>query len=208
MSVRGVELIDVEGVRWEGRLRALEPPTLEVLAPVARPSADAVGRLEVWVPLLKGGKTDDLVRQLTELGAAQITCFTATRSVARLEPAKAARRIGRWETIATEATRQCGRVHVPAIAFSSELPGAPEGVFFWEEEGETAASLMSRVVVDGALRVLIGPEGGLDEVDVSALRAAGWRAASLGPRVLRAETAVVTAAVLALGALGEAWYGA
>jgi len=203
-----VELVDGSGARWVGRVTGTSPVTIEVLETVTGPSADPAGRLEVWVPLLKGGKTDDLVRQLTELGVAHITCFTSTRSVARLEPPKRAKRVARWETIAAEATRQCGRVEVPGVCFSAGLPEAGPGVYLWEEGDAPAHAAFSGAVAEGVLRVLTGPEGGLAAADAAALAAVGWTPASLGARILRAETAVVAAATLGLVALGEEGYGA
>ena len=170
------------------------------MAPIAGPSADLQGRLEVWAPLLKGGKTDDLVRQLTELGATSIVCFEATRSVARLAPAKVAGRVARWETIAQEATRQCGRVEVPTVAHCPQLPDDGPGVYLWEDGGASASEVLGGWGTV-PLRILVGPEGGLDTVDAAALDAAGWTPASLGPRVLRAETAVVAAASASAAAL-------
>lgn len=209
MAVGGeVEMVDGDGARWVGRVVATAPLRLEVVGARDGASADPAAHLEVWLPLLKGGKTDDLVRQLTELGAAQIVCFVATRSVARLVPLKVPKRLARWETIATEATRQCGRVSVPTIRFVSGLPTAGPGVYLWEEGGEPAHVALLAAGAGGTLRVLTGPEGGLDPADATALDACGWVAASLGSRILRAETASIAAATLALTALGEQGYGA
>jgi 16S rRNA (uracil1498-N3)-methyltransferase len=201
-----VTLVDVAGVRWSGRIVEVAPLGIEVLKVDDSPSANPVGHLEVWVPLLKGGRTDDLVRQLTELGAGSLRCYVASRSVARLEPSKIDKRVGRWQTIAAEATRQCGRTDVPIVSFSRSLPERGPGVYFWEEGGAPAATALSEGVQGGGVSLLIGPEGGLDRTEASHLDEVGWVAASLGARVLRAETAVVAAATLGLVALREGGY--
>ena len=199
-------LVDAIGVPWRGRIAQLEPLELEVLTQDDSPSANPQGSLEVWVPLLKGGKTDDLVRQLTELGASVIRCYVGSRSVARLEPSKVDKRVTRWQTIASEATRQCGRTDVPMLDFSRGLPTSGPGVYLWEAEGTPAATALSEACGDGSLTLLIGPEGGLSKADAAHLDALGWKAASLGARILRAETAVVVGATLGLVALKERGY--
>jgi 16S rRNA (uracil1498-N3)-methyltransferase len=201
-----VTLVDALGSRWSGCISVMSPLEIEVLQVDDSPSANPEGRLEVWVPLLKGGKTDDLIRQLTELGASVLSCYVASRSVARLEPSKIDKRVARWQTIAEEATRQCGRTDVPIVSFSKGLPVHGPGVYLWEADGAPAAAALSRGAQDGGLRLLIGPEGGLDRSDAEHLDEIGWSAASLGARVLRAETAVLVGATLGLVALREHGY--
>ena len=101
-----VELIDGASARWSALIQSVSPLSVEVTARAERPSSDPAGRLEMWVPLLKGGKTDDLVRQLTELGVAAVTCYVSSRSVARLDPGKVERarswKVGKgrsWEVV-------------------------------------------------------------------------------------------------------------
>ncbi len=88
----------------------------------------------------------------------------------------------------------------------SELPTAGPGVFLWEGGGGPARDVLGAAVAGSRLSVLVGPEGGLDASEAAALEVAGWSPASLGPRILRAETAVIAAAVLGLHALGEGGY--
>lgn len=201
-----VTLLGPAGEAWHAEVVKLSPLELMVLERDTSPSADPEGHLEVWVPLLKGGKSDDLVRQLTELGASEVVCYAASRSVAKLELKKLQKRLERWASIASEATRQCGRREVPEVRFSEGLPLAGPGVYLWEGGGEGAALTLKRGVHQGALRVLIGPEGGLSDEEAELLNQRQWRAASLGPRILRAETAVLAAATLALVALTEPAY--
>jgi 16S rRNA (uracil1498-N3)-methyltransferase len=190
-----VELVDTSGRRWRGEVSGLQPPTVRAERRLPDTGADPTRELEVWLPLLKGGRTDDLVRQLTELGTTRVVPWVGARSVVRPRDARAAKQLARWRRIAEEATRQCGRADVPEIADIAPLPNAGPGVFFWEGGGTPVSELLTRPDVDGS-RLLVGPEGGLTDGEAATLTAAGWTAASLGARVLRAETAVVAAVAL------------
>ena len=205
---QSVVVVAQGGASWNAQITTLSPLELEILGPHLVPSADPAHRLELWVPLLKGGKSDDLVRQLTEIGASELVCYVSTRSVARLDARKVAKRIARWRVIAAEATRQCGRHTLPHVRYSEGLPDIGPGVYLWEEGGASATACLRSSVEQGTLRVLVGPEGGLEVDEAAALNALGWSAASLGPRILRAETAVLVAATLALVALEEPHYAA
>ena len=205
-----VEAVDESGAVWDARIAPGEPLAVEIDRRHEGPSAAPQARVEVWLPLLKGGRTDDLVRQLTELGVQRITPLITRRTVARPDGKRLARQLERWRTVAGEATRQCGRPDVPEIAEPGGLPVGDRaegpGVFLWEEAREPARLVFGRSGADGVMRVLTGPEGGLDPEEARDLEAAGWQAAWLGPRILRAETAVVVATTLALHALGEGGY--
>ena len=124
----------------------------------------------------------------------------AERSVVRLEPERAVDRARRWRRIAEEAARQCGRADVPEVAVPSPLAAAleaPSGftrIAFHAGAGVPLAGLV-RAGAPGFLAVT-GPEGGLTDGEVDACVAAGCELATLGPRVLRAETAAVAVAAL------------
>jgi 16S rRNA (uracil1498-N3)-methyltransferase len=194
---------DREGCLYVLEIEALSPPRARALGPVEGPDRNPRGELEVWVPLLKGGRTDDLVRQLTELGATRIVPFSSRHSVVRLESAKAAERARRFAQIAEEAGNQCGRTRLPEVVPPVDgLPIAGPGVFLWEGE---AGHGVTEALRDGeaSSRILVGPEGGLSSDEAGLLVTRGWRPATLGARILRAETAVVLLATLALAAKGE-----
>ncbi len=147
--------------------------------------------------LSKGEKADLVIQKATELGAARLLPWQAARSVVRLEGERAADRAGRWRRIAAEAARQCGRADVPEVVGPATLgevlamaPPAFARVVF-DASGEP----LGPVDADGILGV-VGPEGGLAQEEIDACAASGCRFTSLGPRVLRAETAAVAAAAL------------
>lgn len=191
---------DARGALWEARVMALEPFALEVVARASAPDRNPSVELEAWVPLLKGGRTDDLVRQLTELGVTRIAPYASRRAVVRLDAAKARERHQRMQAIAREAGNQCGRTLLPEVLAPVDgLPAIGPGAFLWEGGGEP----VREVLAHGVPRILVGPEGGLADDEAQHLTGLGWRATTLGPRILRAETAVVTFAVMALAAAGE-----
>ncbi|MEZ4264998.1 MAG: RsmE family RNA methyltransferase [Myxococcota bacterium] len=204
-----VEAIDARGQRFSAQVTSGTPFAIEVLSALGPAGTDPAAQLEIWLPLLKGGRSDDLIRQLTELGASRIVPWTGRRSVARADGAKASQKLARWRSIAREACQQCGRTAPPEILEASGLPEVGPGVFFYEAGGPSARDArdaLSAASTASPLRVLTGPEGGLDPAEVRDLEALGWRAAHLGPRILRADTAVLCAATLALHALGEAGF--
>lgn len=191
---------DADGRVWEARVTSLSPVTLEVVGPALVPDRNPRGALEVWVPLLKGGRTDDLVRQLTELGATRIVPYAGRFSVVRLDAARARERHARFAAIAREAGNQCGRTALPEVVAPVDgLPTTGPGAFLWEGGGAPVGEVLS----GGVERILVGPEGGLHEDEALALVELGWRAATLGARILRAETAVVALCTMALAANGE-----
>jgi 16S rRNA (uracil1498-N3)-methyltransferase len=161
----------------------------------------------------KGDRMDWVVQKTTELGIAQLTPVVTARTV--LQPGAGAGRLRRWQTIAQEAARQCGRADLPTVAAARPLaevlaelarerqPGEAR-LLAWEEE--TTMPLGRALRGDEtAVTLLIGAEGGFAADEVAAARAVGFVSVGLGPRVLRSETAAIVAVTLtqaALGALG------
>jgi len=123
--------------------------------------------------------------------------------VARPEPGRRAR----WEKIAREAARQCGRADVPAVAAPATLEAALAAPELPERRlvlsPEAGARPLRALLPDRApTALLVGPEGGLASAEVEAARAAGFVPVSLGPRILRVETAAIVAVALATEAFG------
>jgi len=145
----------------------------------------------LWAALSKGEKLDWVVQKATELGASEIRPVHSARSVRRLDPTKAAKNRERWRRIAAGACEQCGRNRLPAIAEVTDLEAAlAEPVaagLVLTEDGDPAPGPPA----EGPLHLLIGPEGGLTEAELTAAEAAGFRRTALGPRTLRTETAAL-----------------
>lgn len=166
-----------------------EPPLKLVLAQ-ALPSAD---------------KMDWIVQKAVELGVARIQPLASSRSVVRLAGERAARRVEHWRQVAISACEQCGRNRVPDIAPILDLR---QWLGSLPQENDAMRMLLSphtgcrprELAGAGGFILLVGPEGGLSEEEAELARSARFAELSLGPRVLRAETAG-PAALAALGAL-------
>jgi 16S rRNA (uracil1498-N3)-methyltransferase len=158
----------------------------------ARPERESALDLVLAPALLKGPKMDLVVEKATELG------------VRRVAPVLSARVVGlgahreRWQRIAVAAAKQSGRTRVPAIDAPAPLetvvavPWPGLRIVPWEEEN--AVRLDELPAQASAVVALIGPEGGLSSDEVALARAHGFAALTLGPRILRAETAAITVA--------------
>ncbi len=194
------------GRLFEVEVITARPPTARVVAAGHEPDRNPRRSLEVWVPMLKGGRTDDLVRQLTELGATRIVPFSSSHAVVRLEASKVDERRRRFAQIAEEAGNQCGRTLLPEVSAPIDgLPSVGGGLFLWEGFAESGGTTLREALADDELtsRILVGPEGGLSQSEVAHLISLGWTGVGLGPRILRAETAVIMLATLALERRGE-----
>jgi 16S rRNA (uracil1498-N3)-methyltransferase len=146
--------------------------------------------------LLKGEKMDYLIQKATELGVKEIIPFLSSRSVPRLEKSKRLKRHHRWERIAIEASKQCGRGVVPRIEFlqdySEMLPKASPNalrLILWEREGIRLKEILERSKEKKKIFFVIGPEGGFSQGEVDEAKGAGFIPVTLGRRILRAETA-------------------
>jgi 16S rRNA (uracil1498-N3)-methyltransferase len=200
-----VVLFDGRGGEWTGRLRRVG----KTIA-VALESFDADDRQPPVVITLAQGlpaadKMDWIVQKAVELGVARIAPVACRRSVIRLSGERLERRLAHWQAVAIAACEQCRRNLVPEVAPLVDLP---------QFLGQTAGDNGMRLVLapgattrlaglskpNGPVTLLIGPEGGFEDGELAAAQAAGFQAVSLGPRVLRTETAgpAALAAMMAL----------
>lgn len=180
-------------------------------------------RLLLGQGLPKGGTMDDIVRQATELGAARIAPLATARSELRLEAERADKKLEKWRTVAVEAAKQCGNPFLPEITpvtSLAEFLAAPEVagadlklvaslhpgarslravLTDWRERrGGITGGVGAGAGDDGSFAPrsvawLIGPEGDLTADEVAAALAAGWTPVTLGPLVLRCDTAAAFA---------------
>ncbi len=190
----------LDGGEWRGRLMAVGGAlALEVLDFRTVP-AEADLAVTLVAGLTKGGGLEMVVQKGTELGMAALIPLICQRSVRRLDAKSAANAQRRWRRIAEEAAEQCGRVHVPHIHpplawadLGAVLPAGPR-LLFWEERERAGRSLSDIQPPRGAVSLLVGPEGGFEAQEVTAARQRlGCGIVTLGPRILRAETAAITA---------------
>lgn len=162
--------------------------------------------------LAKSDKFDDVVRHATELGVERFIPLAADRSVVRLDAAKATARVERWQRIAAEAAKQSQQPTVPVVGavtgisgLAALLAGALVLVCWEDATGAPGiAEAIERVALDPAAEcaIVVGPEGGLTAAEVDALSRAGAELVTLGPTILRTETAGIVASALAIHARG------
>ena len=152
-------------------------------------------------------RMDWLVEKATELGVASIQPLHTAHSVLRLNGERATKKQAHWQQVAVAACEQCGGNRVPVIHpvrdFSAWLATANESadlrcVLSLAAESRPLVSLIGEHGPTGSIAFLSGPEGGLSASEDQSARAAGWKPATLGGRVLRAETAALSALVRAL----------
>jgi 16S rRNA (uracil1498-N3)-methyltransferase len=143
-------------------------------------------------------RMDWLVEKATELGVASITPLVAERSVLKLKGERAEKKLAHWQGVAVAAAEQCGRNRVPtvhsAVTLAEWVKKAPPGerwVLSLSEGTQSLAKMQGQAagLPMTPVTVLSGPEGGLSPTEEAAALAAGFAPVTLGPRVLRAETA-------------------
>ncbi len=165
--------------------------------------------LTLYQGLPKGDKMDGIIQKAVELGVSRVVPVCLERSVPRLGE-NAPKKQRRWQAIAREAAGQSGRGIVPEVsaplsfAEAAARLAAEPTVVCYEGGGAPLSSLVAKDC--RALSLVIGPEGGISPAEMETLLSAGARAATLGPRILRCETAPLAAisVILALtGNLGE-----
>ena len=158
--------------------------------------------------LASGDKMDWIVEKSVELGASAIVPLAATRSVLRLSPERAAKRLDHWRAIAQSACEQCGRNRVPAVALVAQLDhwladmrGKPGLKLMLSPVHATTFRSLPAPAPDIPVTILVGPEAGLSDAEEALAVAAGFVPILLGPRVMRTETA----ALAALAAIHARW---
>lgn len=161
--------------------------------------------------LPKADKMDFIVQKATELGAAAIVPVESANCIVKYTADKKAARRIKWQKTAVEAAKQCGRTVVPEVRpvvglaeFLAGLDTAERVVMCYEGDA-ASGGLKAALTAAPAARyvVLIGPEGGFTAAEVETCRAYGAAVAGMGPRILRAETAAVTALSVVMYQCGD-----
>jgi 16S rRNA (uracil1498-N3)-methyltransferase len=193
-----IYLAEVETARKEHvvfrTIERLEPP-----APAPR--------VILCAALIKFDHFEWMIEKATELGVSEIVPIESVRSEHGLARA-AHKRLERWQRIGLEASQQSRRAHLPeiheSVRFEQALTQAAKHLYALDEE-TGGAPFMSAVPrersAEDSIAVLVGPEGGWIEEERQAFESAGWTRVTLGPLILRAETAAISA----LAVISQAW---
>jgi 16S rRNA (uracil1498-N3)-methyltransferase len=190
-----IALFDGTGGEWDSRVAHMGRSEVTVQLGSHR----AVDReLSLLVTLALGvpanERMDMVIEKATELGAQVIQPLMCERSVLRLSGERAQKKVAHWKAVALAACEQCGRTRVPQIGPVRALldwlgDAQPHGHMRWVLSLSDARDLSATAWPNSGVVCLSGPEGGLTPAEESAARDAGYLGVSLGPRVLRADTA-------------------
>ncbi len=162
------------------------------LIPAGKPKPD-MPAVHLYQCLPKGGKFDQVIRMATEAGVSKITPVISQYTQVKLSQQDEKKKADRWQRVVQEAVQQSGSPHVPKICAVRNLGElvneAGEMLFFHQAPiaTKTLHDYCSRIT--GEIGIVIGPEGGFSSEEVEKMTRAGWKAAYLGPWVLRTEHA-------------------
>ena len=212
-----ITVVDAAGQAAEMAVTALTRDTVHLRMQRVLPAETADREVILVQALLKGEKMDFVVQKAAELGAVCVCPIVTEHVVVRYDAKKAAAKVSRWQKIADEAAKQCGRrtlMRVAPVVSLTELlrdpayigAAATATVFCYEQEERQSMRTVLRGTEARRVTLIVGAEGGFSPAEVAAVTAAGGQSVSLGHRILRAETASLTALAVTqyeLGNLGK-----
>lgn len=198
-------VFDGRGGEYEAVIQRIDRDRVDVKTgafhDVDRESPVLVGLVQ---GLPEADKMDWILQKSVELGVAWVQPVVCERSVVRLSGDRAARRESHWQRVVIAACEQCGRNRIPelrpTLAFR-DWAAQPSQASRWMLAPGAGEALASRAAPAGPVELLVGPEGGLSERELDIAATVGFSFLSLGPRVLRAETAPLAA----LSAMQALW---
>lgn len=198
----GEELTVCDGRGTDYKCRLLRSDKDEAAAKlieVKKCPAEPTVFVKVLCGLPKGDKTDYIIQKSVEAGASEIVFFNSERVIARPETAE--KKLERWQRIAEEAAKQCGRGIIPELkwcasfdAALSEAESTELGLFMYETgERETLPTALKGAEKLQSAAIITGPEGGFEKEEADKAKSAGLHVCSMGERILRCETAPIVA---------------
>ena len=172
--------------------------------------SEAAVKVSVYMALPKADKLEHVIQKATELGAYEIVTFPSARCVSRPDEKSLKKKLERWEKIAASAAEQSGRGRIPKVlvlgSFSEALTRAAQAdkaLMFYEHEEALTLKMALSSGGYSTVSLLTGPEGGLEEAEVTQAREAGLQVCTLGKRILRCETAPLCALSAVMYDAGE-----
>ena len=172
--------------------------------------SEAAVKVSIYMALPKADKLEHVIQKATELGAYEIVTFPSARCVSRPDEKSLKKKLERWEKIAASAAEQSGRGRIPKVlvlgSFSEALTRAAQAdkaLMFYEHEEALTLKMALSSGGYSTVSLLTGPEGGLEEAEVTQAREAGLQVCTLGKRILRCETAPLCALSAVMYDAGE-----
>lgn len=200
---------DGQGQECVCRVSQTAPETVLSVEDRRSSVSEPVVDVSVYVAFPKADKLEHVIQKATELGAREIIAFPSSRCVSRPDEKSLKKKLERWQKIALSAAQQSGRGRIPPVlvlnSFSAALSRAAQSdraLLFYENED----SYTLKMALEGSYRtvsLMVGPEGGLEETEVSQAQEAGLKICSLGKRILRCETAPLCALSAVMYDAGE-----
>lgn len=192
-----IELLDGKGVRAQAVLTQVEKSGAQAEILALLPGNEARVNITLYQGMPKSDKMELIVQKCTELGAKAICGVYFMRSDVKKDADKQDKKLARLEKIAMEAAKQCGRgapikVLEPRAFKACDFASHSAVIVPWEEGGMPFEQAVRQADLSNAALV-IGPEGGIDASEIEKLKAQGAVTVTLGPRILRTETAAISA---------------
>jgi 16S rRNA (uracil1498-N3)-methyltransferase len=206
-----IVVFDGNGRQYQAQIISIDRKEIKVAmrSPVKAGAAPAF-ELAFAQGYLKDKKMDGLVRQLTELGIGRWVPFLSQRSIPVPDRKRLQGRYRRWQKVSLEALKQCGRNRAmeldPLVTFGDALKQARSydlKMIFWEESKHTTVLDDIGDIEPKSVFLMVGPEGGFASDEIVLAEKEGFRRVGLGPRILKAETAALAAAVMAQYVFGD-----
>ena len=200
-----VMLCDGEGYQYLAEISEITKDCVRLeIVNSERCAAEPSRRITLYQGLPKGDKMELIVQKCVELGISEIVPVAAERSIVKIKPGEFGGKRTRYQRVAYEAAKQCGRGRIPEVADLTTFKAADMTrhdliiIAYEDEKGTTLKSLLRANMQAGDIAIVIGPEGGLDPSEVELLIQKGGKAVTLGPRILRTETAGMAALAMIL----------
>lgn len=204
-----VLVCDGQGQECVCRVSQTAPETVLSVEDRRSSVSEPVVDVSVYVAFPKADKLEHVIQKATELGAREIIAFPSSRCVSRPDEKSLKKKLERWQKIALSAAQQSGRGRIPQVlvlnSFSAALSRAAQSdraLLFYENED----AYTLKMALEGSYRtvsLMVGPEGGLEEAEVSQAQEAGLKICTLGKRILRCETAPLCALSAVMYDAGE-----
>jgi 16S rRNA (uracil1498-N3)-methyltransferase len=211
-------VFDGEGKEFRGSVSDTDRSSsvIRIVEESQPPSPESPLNLTLAVALLKGEKFDVAVQKATELGAGCVVPLVTSRADVRIHnPEDAQKKQTRWQRIALEATKQCGRAKLMKIdapvAFAEFVARPPVNLavsdelclMFSERDGSPLADAVDSSEQPSSVKAIVGSEGGWTDEEIQQASTAQWKIVTLGGRTLRAETAAIAVAALLQHRFGD-----
>jgi len=188
---------DMSGCEYDSVIREIGTEVLLDVINTKASENEPPYRAVVYQALVKGDRFDTVIQKATELGVCRIVPMITSRCTVKLDLSDYRKKVERWQRIANEAAKQCGRGSIPVVSEPmrfgdavNEAANSELSLFCYEGEGTAPIpKILDKVDSPKTVSILIGPEGGYSVDEALSAADAGLTMTGLGKRILRTETA-------------------